>query len=84
MEMVEQQGSTVDEVLRDLLDHEESTEAAETETPAPKLMRLIDETELPFENPFNARDAEEILRNETGQITWRDADDDVRLRSTLA
>ena len=61
MEKVEQQGSTIDEVLRDLLDQEESTEAAETETPAQKLMRLIDETELPFERPFNARDADDIL-----------------------
>ena len=31
-----------------------------------KLLRLIDESEFIVTNPFNARDAEEIMREELG------------------
>lgn len=52
---MEQEQTTLDEVLRELLNQ------AQPETQAQKLVRLIDATELPFEHPFNARDAEDIL-----------------------
>lgn len=58
MEKVEEYGGSLDEVLRDLLDQE--TEITE-ESPALKLLRLIDAADLHFEHPFNGRDAEDIL-----------------------
>jgi hypothetical protein len=48
-----------------LLDHEE-------DTPAQKLIKLIDATDL----PFDARDAEAILSRETGEADWRAAKDE--------
>lgn len=44
----------------------------EQETPAQKLVRLIDEANLDWESPFAARDADEILRNEMGIMDYRD------------
>ncbi|MBC8100742.1 MAG: hypothetical protein H7Y11_14980 [Armatimonadetes bacterium] len=63
MQQVEQNQTTLDAVLRDLLNR--------TETPGQRLLRLIDATDFPFTHPFNGRDAEEILRQETGVQTWR-------------
>lgn len=76
MEKIKQSGESLDEVLRDLLDQENQNQPSEVETPAQKLLRLIDRTELSFTRPFNARDAEEILSRETGETSWRAAEDD--------
>lgn len=64
MARVEQRGEPLDEVLRDLLD--QATTPSEDETPAQTLLRLIDATDLPFDRPFDGRDASEILQREAG------------------
>lgn len=69
MEKVEAQDGSLDEVLRDLLDQE--FKATEEESPALKLLRLIDEADLHFESPFDARDTEDILSSETGELSSR-------------
>jgi hypothetical protein len=66
MERVEQGGETFDAVLLGLLEQEHDSETARKDTPALKLLKLIDAAELPFEQPFDARDADDILRRETG------------------
>jgi hypothetical protein len=59
MNIVEQRNATIDDVLRDLLNN---THALSPDTtPVLKLLRLIDQTDLPFTNPFAARDAETVL-----------------------
>jgi len=75
MERVEQRGESLDVVLRELLEYGRESEEAQ-ETPALKLLKLIDATDLPFERPFDARDAEDILARETGQAGWRTETDD--------
>jgi plasmid stability protein len=76
-----QHGGSLDDALRELLDS--SPEVQETdnpedmanqdeETPVQKLLRLIDETEMIFYNPFDAIDAEDILSREMRAITWRE------------
>lgn len=65
MEKVKQSGESLDEILRELLDQEDQNQQSEVETPAQKLLSLIDATELPFTHPFNARDTEAILSRET-------------------
>jgi plasmid stability protein len=69
MARVKQRGESLDDALRKLLD--EKVEAVE-ETPARKLLRLIDAADLEFTNPFNGRDASETLRREAGAENWRD------------
>lgn len=73
MEKVEERGGSLDEVLRDLLDQE--SEEVEEESPALKLLRLIDAADLHFEHPLDGRDAEDVLSNEMGEITWRQPKD---------
>ena len=83
MEKVEQRGESLDDVLRELLDQDDEipqVEASEMveeiqETPAQKLLRLIDAADLVFTNPFNGEDAEDILSNETGQAHWHDKEE---------
>lgn len=67
MEKVQSSGESLDEVLREMLDHEESPQPAE-ETPAQRLLRLIDAADLQFTSPFAARDADDILTREAGEI----------------
>ena len=69
MERVEQRGESLDEVLRDLLNHEE-------DMPALKLIKLIDAADLPFDHAFDARDAEAILNREAGEPNWHTAKDE--------
>lgn len=76
MERVEQGGETLDAVLLELLEQEHDSETAQEDTPALKLLKLIDAAELPFEQPFDARDADDILRRETGDSSWRTLKDD--------
>jgi hypothetical protein len=75
MHRVEQEQTTLDAVLSDLLGQEspsdEQPALETTETPAQKLVRLIDEANLSFKSSFNARDADDILREEAGKIDWR-------------
>ena len=75
MEKVEQRGESLDDVLRELLDQGETVQAEE-DTPALKLLKLIDSAELPFDHPFDARDAEDILNRETGEANWHNMKDD--------
>lgn len=75
MERVAQRGESLDEVLRDLLDHVDTAEDSEGDTPARKLLKLIDAAELPFDHPFDARDAEDMLNRETGTRSWRSTGD---------
>jgi len=72
MDIVEFRQASVDDVLRDLL-LQEAEGASSAETPALKLLRLIDETELPFTQPFDAREAESILSAEMGEPNWRNS-----------
>jgi hypothetical protein len=76
MERVEQGGETLDAVLLELLEQEHNSQASQENTPALKLLKLIDAAELPFEQPFDARDADEMLRRETGDSRWRTLKDD--------
>ncbi len=76
MERVEQGGETLDAILLELLEQEHNSKTAQEETPALKLLKLIDAAELPFEQPFDARDADDILRRETGDSSWRTLKDD--------
>jgi len=69
MQKVEQRGEPLDTVLRELLDREETRELDE-ETSAQKLLRLIDAADLPFDHPFDARDAEDIMSREVGEANW--------------
>lgn len=75
MEKVEQRGESLDDVLRELLDQEEGV-GGEGETPAHKLLRLINAADLPFDHPFDARDTEDILRREAGEMHRRAPGDD--------
>jgi len=68
MEKVEQRGESLDDVLRELLD--QGAEPEQDDTPALKLLKLIDSAELAFDHPFDARDAEDILSRETGETNW--------------
>ncbi len=79
---MEHEQRTLDEVLRDLLAedepvHEPTVEAdsSTAETPGQKLVRLLAEPEAQAifggPQPFTAREAEDILRNEMGMIDWR-------------
>lgn len=70
MEKVQSSGESLDEVLREMLDHEEPTPHAE-ETPAQRLLRLIDAADLQYTSPFDARDSDEIIEREAGRINWR-------------
>lgn len=72
-----QQGISIDDLLRELLDQQLNLPVPDTETtPAQKLLALIDAADLPFDHPFDARDAEEILSREASSIKWRAAQDD--------
>jgi len=75
MQKVEQRGEPLDTVLRELLDREETRELDE-ETSAQKLLRLIDAADLPFDHPFDARDAEDIMSREVGEANWHMPRDD--------
>lgn len=76
MERVKQRGESLDDVLRELLDSESAVVQADAETPARKLLKLIDAADLPFDHPFDARDAEDILSHEAGKANWRADTDD--------
>lgn len=70
-------GESLDAVLRQLLDQQDESVTTAEESPARKLLRLIDAADLPFDQQsFNARDANMILRREAGTSDWRDAGDD--------
>jgi len=79
MAKVEQRGESLDDVLRELLDQGNEPSQLEPpqtieenqETPAQKLARMIEETDLPFVYPLDARDVEDFLSNETGAQDWR-------------
>ena len=75
MQKVEQRGEPLDTVLRELLDREETRELDE-ETSAQNLLRLIDAADLPFDHPFDARDAEDIMSREVGEANWHMPRDD--------
>jgi hypothetical protein len=64
MAKVEARGGSLDAVLRELL----YQDAPEEDSPAIKLLKLIDAAELHFEHPFDGRDAEDILSREMGEI----------------
>ena len=82
MARVEKAGSSLDVVLRQWLDittEEDDVKfingiSVDTpyETRGQRLMRLVDEADLVFTNPINADDVKKFLREEMGQITWRD------------
>jgi hypothetical protein len=61
MERIEQRGESLDAVLRDLLEHDIERAIIQPESSAQKLLRLIDAAELPFDHPFDARDARSSL-----------------------
>jgi negative regulator of replication initiation len=71
MEKVQSSGESLDEVLREMLDHEEEAAESEEETPAQRLLRLIDAADLQFTSPFDARDADDIIAREAGKMDWR-------------
>jgi len=75
MQKVEQRGEPLDTVLRELIDREETRELDE-ETSAQKLLPLIDAADLPFDHPFDARDAEDIMSREVGEANWHMPRDD--------
>lgn len=76
MDRVAERGASLDDVLRELLDRAENAAQEQTESPAEKLLKLIDATELPFDYALNARDAEDLLSRETGAVSWRPEEDD--------
>lgn len=76
LEKVAQRGESLDDVLRELLDQGEQAVPRVEETPAQKLLRLIDAADLPFERAFDAREAEDLLSREAGAPDWRSANDD--------
>ncbi|MDX2139919.1 MAG: hypothetical protein SF123_17670 [Chloroflexota bacterium] len=76
MARVRQRGESLDDVLRELLDQEALIIQTTDETPARKLLRLIDDADLPFTNPFNGRDASDLLRDEAGTMNWRNSEGD--------
>lgn len=73
MEKAAAHGGSLDDALRELLGEE--IEISE-ETPAQKLVRLIDESDVDFGHPFDGRDASDLLRGETGAKSWHDEQDD--------
>jgi hypothetical protein len=74
LKRVEQAGESVDDVLRVLLAQHPDTDQAE-DTPALRLLKRIDDAELHFTHPFDARDAGDILSHEAGHPQWRSAGD---------
>lgn len=76
VERAAQQGDSIDDVLRALLEQQPESQTESEITPALKLLALIDAADLPFDRPFNARDTEELLSREAGAVTWRAMQDD--------
>jgi negative regulator of replication initiation len=76
VERASQQGNSIDDVLRALLEQQPEPRTESEITPALKLLALIDAADLRFDHPFDARDAGEILSSEAGAITWRAAQGD--------
>lgn len=66
MEQMQSSGESLDEVLREMLDHEEPPQPVE-EPPSQRLIRLIDAADLQFSSPFEARDSDDILAREAGK-----------------
>jgi hypothetical protein len=88
MARVEQRGESLDDVLRELLEQDDQVietpqvanvdedEKLNEERPIRKLLKLIDASNLVFNNPIDGRDAEDIMRREAGDFSWRDTRDD--------